>query len=426
MTKASQIPNPKNFYRLPFEKGTFELTEQTLNLNSDFRKPNYFYSIKVRNIHFRNEILTLGVKLEDEQEKLIYLKVTQHELLVSCNVDTDSGYLSRYAYFGLLSLLDFGRKKCFKKYYWPDFFDPKTGKSKFLKIYNDRMGLDIYIKPKYPHFYKPGDKLIKWHRGNENSKRKPATPLLTDELPSSEPAIGYFIADVKLSSIHSNHYPFLVPFLGIPTKDKQRIKSYVSILLSENDLQSIDITPTQQQLNAICFRMRKLAPVESRNWQTEFSPNSDEKENGSLLMELWHEAKPIIQSQKYIHYYNTHGLVYLPRRPSRNWVRSCAIRTESPKLVILLIDKGEYYLLELRFRVNKKLHIPEKTDIAFFICGTTDPKKLYLLDRFTDYQLTSYFAMYKYRLAVLKCHYRDELKDFVEKLATDFELIKNQ
>src|SRR5690606_34801662 len=121
-----------NFYRLPFEKGTFELTEQTLNLHSEFRKPHYFYRIKVRNIHFRNQILTLGVKLEDESEKLIYLKVTQHELLVCCNVDTDPGYHSRYAYLGLLSLLDLMSSKCFKEYYWPDFFDAQTGKSKFL------------------------------------------------------------------------------------------------------------------------------------------------------------------------------------------------------------------------------------------------------------------------------------------------------
>ena len=425
MRKASQISDPKNFYRLPFEKGTFELTEQTLNLNSDFRKPHYFYKIKVRNIHFQNEILTLGVKLEGEPEKLIYLKVTLHELLVSCNVDTDSGYLSRYAYFGLLSLLDFRSSKCFESYYWPDFFDPLTGKSKFLKIYNDRQGLDIYVKTQYPHFYKPDDELIEWYIGKDNPKRKPTSPLLTEELPFYGTTIGYFIADVKLSSIHSNHYPFLIPFLGVPTKDKQRIKSYTSILLSENDLHSIDITPTQQELNAICFSMRKLAPVESRNWRTQFSPNSDEKEKGSQLMELWYKAKPLIQSQKYIHYYNTHGLVYLPRRPSRNWVHDCTIHSESPKLVILLFDKGEYYLLELRFRVNKKLHIPEKTDIAFFICGTTDPKNLYLLERFTDYQLVSFFSQYGNKFAVLKLHYRDELKGFVEKLATDYEFIKS-
>lgn len=422
MTKASQTPDIKNFYRLPFEKGTFEFTGQTLNLHSEFRKPHYFYGIKVRNIHFRNEVLTLGVKLEDETEKLIYLKVTQHELLVCCNVDTDPCHLGRYAYFGLLSLLDFRSSKCFKKYHWPDFFDAQTGKSNFLKIYNDRQGLDIYLKPRYPHFYRPGDGLIEWHRGPKNPERKLAKPLLADELPTTDTALGYFLADVQLNSIHSNHYPFLIPFIGIQTKDKQRIKSYTSILLSENDLHSIQITPTQQKLNAICFSMRKLAPVESRSWWKHFSLNAEEKENGSQLMELWHEAKQLILSQKYVHYYYTHGLTYLHGKPKRDWVRDYSIRKERPQLVIKLLDKGTYYQLELRFKVNGKLQVPEKSDFAFFINGTTDPKNLYLMDRFTDYQLTSYFAKYNYRLAVLKCHYKDEIKKLVEFLSAHYEL----
>ena len=424
MKKASQTPDIKSFYRLPFEKGTFELTEQTLNLHSEFRKPHYFYSIKVWNIQFRNEILMLGVKLENEPEKLVYLKVTQHELLVSCNVDTDSGYLSRYAYFGLLSLLDFRSSKCFKKYYWPDFFDPQTGKSKFLKIYNDRQGLDIELKPQYPHFYKPGDKLIEWFISKDHHERKPSEPILTDELPSNDLALGYFLADVQLSSIHSNHYPFLIPFLGVPTKNKQRIKSNISILLSENDIHSINITPVQQQLNAICFCMRKLAPVESRNWWRQFSQNAEEKEKGSQLLELWHEAKQLIASQKYIYYYYTHGLNYLRGKPKRDWIRNYSIRDERPQLVIKRLDKGEYFQFELRFRINRKLHIPEKSNFTFFINGTTDPKNLYLMDQFTDYQLVSFFGLFGHKLAVLKCHYRDEVKDFAETLAAEYETIE--
>jgi len=425
MTKASQTPDIKNFYRLPFEKGTFELTGQTLNLHSEFRKPNYFCDIKVRNIHFRNEILTLGVKLEDEPEKLICLKVTQHELLVCCNVDTDPGYLSRYAYLGLLSLLDLMSSKCFKEYYWPDFFDTQTGRNKFLKIYNDRLGLDIEVKPRYPHFYRPGDKLIEWHRESEKQERKLPTPLLPDELPTTDTALGYFLADVQLNSIHSNHYPFLVPFLGVPTKDKQRIKSYTSLLFSDNEIQSTGCTPTQLQLNDICFRMRKLAPVESRNWRRYISENAEEKENGSQLIELWHEAKHLIATQKYIYYYYTHGLNYLRGKPKRDWVSDYSIRHERPQLVIKRLDKGEYYQFELRFRVNKKLYIPEKSNFAFFINGATDPKNLYLLDRFTDYQLVSFFAQFGHKLAVLKCHYRDEIKDFVETLATEYEVVKD-
>lgn len=102
----------------------------------------------------------------------------------------------------------------------------------------------------------------------------------------------------------------------------------------------------------------------------------------------------------------------------------CNPEKELPQFVIKRLDKGEYYQLELMFRVNRKMHIPEKSDIAFFINGITDPQNLYLLDRFTDFQLVSFFSQYGYKLAVLKCHYRHELKDFVEKLAAEYEIIQ--
>src|SRR5690606_13016475 len=117
---------------------------------------------------------------------------------------------------------------------------------------------------------------------------------------------------------------------------------------SENDLHSIEITPTQLKLNDICFRMRKLAPVESRNWRRYISENAEEKENGCQLMELWHEAKHLIQSQKYIYYYYTHGLNYLRGKPKRDWVSDYSIRNERPQLVIKRLDKGEYFQLVLR------------------------------------------------------------------------------
>jgi hypothetical protein len=354
---------------------------------------------------------------------LIYLKVTQHELLVGCNVDTDPTYLSRYAYLGLLSLLDFRSSRCFKKYYWPNFFDPRTGKSKFLKIYNDRQGLDIEIKPVFPHFYRPGDKLIDWHKGSGIGGRKFPEPILPDQQPISDTALGYFIADVQLNSIHSNHYPFLVPFIGIPTKDKQRIKSYTSILLSENDIPSIDITPIQQQLNAICLKMRELAPVESRQWWRYYSITAEEKENGRRLVDWWHEAKHLIQSQKYVYYYYTHGLNYLRGKPKRDWIHKYSIRDERPELLIKQIDKGEYYQFELKFRVNRKLYVSAKSDIAFFINGTAGPRSLYLLNQFTDCQPVWFFGQFGHKLAVLKCHFRDDFRNLIETLATDYEML---
>lgn len=419
MKKQTQIPDEKSFYRLPFEKGTFELTEKTLNLHSKFRKPDQYYRIKIRNINFLNEILILAVTIKDEPEQLIFLKVTQYELLVSCSVDTDATYLSRFAYFGLLSLMDYSSSVQLDEYYWPDFFDSNSGKSQFLKIYNDRRGLDIELKTKYSHFYKPGDKLIDWYTEAEMPDRETPSSIELEDHPKKDMALGYFLADTNLSSIHSNHYSFLMPFVGIPTKDKRKVKSFSSFVFSESDLKTVDCaaSSSQQKLIDISFKMLELAPVGPSYWRRPFCPDGEEKKNGNQLLELWHQAKNFLLSQRYIYYYCTHGLNYLKGKPMRNWIRGYQIQKEQPQLIIKMIDKGKYYQLELKFRVNRKTYSAENQIIPFFINASTDKERLYLLNNFREFQLMLFFYHYGYRFAVLKAHYKDEIKDFIDEIA---------
>ncbi|UZD24355.1 hypothetical protein [Algoriphagus halophytocola] len=426
MAKTNQVPELSSFYRMPFEKGTFKLTQETLNLHSEFRKPERYYHVKIRNVNFRNEILTLGVKIKEEPEQLIYIKVTRYELLVCCNIDTDATYLSRYAYFGLITLMDYSSSANFEDYYWPDFFDSQTGKSPFLKIYNDRSGLDIELKTKYPHFYKPGDQLFDWFEVVTVPRREISDPDPLTIKSSNGAALGYFLADHRLSSIHSNHFSFLVPFVGIPTKDRQKIKSFISFLFDKKEVTTSNCapTPTQLELNEISFKMRELAPVGPSYWRDPFRPDREEKENGNQLLELWHKAKQLLLSQPYVYYYQTYGLNYLNGKPRRSWIKPYQIQKERPQLVLKRIDKGKYYQLELKFRVNRKTLIPEKDPICFFVNSCSDPEKLYLLDQFTDFQLILFFSHFNYKIAVLKPHYQDEFKSFMEYLAKQYLIIE--
>lgn len=424
MKKLTQIPNEESFYRLPFEKGTFTLTEETLNKHSTHRKPEYSFQIQVRNLNFRNEILTIGVKLEKEAEQKVYIKVRPGELLVSCSFDTDFSYLSRYAYFGLFSLIGYRSSLCFKEFYWPDFFDPQNGRSKFLKIYNDRRGMDIEIKSNYPHFYRPGDQLMEWFDEVKTRESIPLNSIFQDELPLNDTILGYFLADTNMSSFHSNHFPFLVPFLGKLTTDKERIKGYIKFIQLESDLHPLLNTTTskQDELNEICFKMRELAHLRPTRFWDPLKLNEDEIARGKQLFELWHEAIGILHTQKFTLYYFTRGLKILKEKPSRSWVRDYEFRKEFPQLLVKKIDKGDYFLLELCFKVNDKTYTPEYPNTAFFINAKVDYKKIYLLRYFTDYQVVCFFAEHKYKFAILKCHYKDEILEFVNLLAERYEV----
>jgi hypothetical protein len=422
MKKEALMREEKEFFKLPFEKGTFDLTEVTLNSNSAFRKPTYFFPVHLRKIGFQHEVLSLGVKLEGEAEQRVYLKVKKDELWVSCSFDTDQTYLSRYAYFGLLKLMDFNGSVNFKKFYWPGFFDPETGKSKYLQILNDRMGMDVNLKNKYPSFYKPGDSLLQLHIEQDRPRNKTKKNIGLDEVPEASQAMGYFLADTHLVSYHSNHYPFLVPFRGILTKDVQKIKSFSSFVVKGSEMDQSACTSKQKQLNEICFKMLGLAAVNNASNQNRFEPNEDEVERGKQLFELWQEAQDLLLSQKHIYFCHTYGLRNLVGKPNRRFIKPCEIRKETPQLLVKKVDKGDYYQLELHFKVNGKMYIPSSPNIAFFINPKAEWMNIYLLGSYNDYLVTSFFARTQFKLAVLKCHYKGEFEDFVNNLAEQYEI----
>lgn len=151
-----EIPNHR-FYKFPFENGNFKLTRVTLDSHSEFRKPNRTYlSVDAKMISFKDDILIFSVRIAGDEEEFVFLKITQTHLLVTCSVDTDETYLSRYAYFLLDNYISYYHEKDFSEYYWPDFFDANTGKSKYLIIEKKGKSLSIKLKGKYWYFYKPG------------------------------------------------------------------------------------------------------------------------------------------------------------------------------------------------------------------------------------------------------------------------------
>ncbi|MFD2035994.1 hypothetical protein ACFSKL_14410 [Belliella marina] len=423
MDKQVQIIDEKKFFRLPFEKGTFCLKEDTLNANSKFRNPYDYYRIEISKVRFRNEILTLSIKLPDEPKKLVYLKVTKEVLLVSCNFDTDQTYLSRYAYFALWSQMLYSGTANFEEYYWPDFFDPNTGRSKYLQIINDRRGFDVYLKSKYPSFYKPGDTMLELQRDLELPKVETNQRDFPKDLSITDKVIGFTLADTILSSYHSNHYPFLVAFHGILSKDRERIKNFTSFILNENDTEGLTLSQSQEELLVICLKMRKLAPVSNADWQNKFLPNDEEIEKGKLLFLLWHHAYKLILSQKHTYFFHTRGLKYVKGKPSRSWLTQCEFMQEIPQLAIKKIDKGEYYQIELLFRINGKLNIPQYPSLAFFIRSKTNWLKKYLLGSYNDYLIVTFFARTHYKMAVLKCHYEGDFGDFMNRLSEQYEII---
>lgn len=426
MNKPTSSTTNKLFFRLPLESGSVKLTLKTLNRHSDFRRPEKPYlRIDIRKIYFRNEVLTIGVKLNGEFEERVFIRVKEKELLISCTVDTDETYLSRYAYFGLIEMMWVKDFYNFEEFYWPDFFDRKTGKSKYLDIVNDRSGMDILLKPKYVNFYKPGHKLV----SPNDSEIIPRAHLIREEVNvdlENGYAIGYCLADTNLHSLHSNHFPLLVPYCGIPTKNRDAIKSFQKFILRPETELPISFTPLQVRLNEICFKMLEIASITSSRFRS--SPEEmeqikkDNDDAGINVFHLWQGAITLVNSQLYTHYHFTYGIANLSRKPRKKHIEVCKFSMEIPKLCFFRFDKGDYYEIHLRFRIRNRTFVPYESSTSFFLSPKINPMTFYLLGNLSDYKIASFFAKHSFKLAVLKVHYKNEFKDFMDQLAEFYEV----
>jgi len=428
MANLLEIPESRMF-SLPFEKDTFLLTLITLNSHSNFNHsevPRSAY--EMRKISFINEILTLGIRFYFEKEERVYLKVTSNHLLVSCSVDTDSSYLSRYAYFAIYSLISIYERISFNKYYWPDFFNKKNGTSKYLEIINDREGLDVFLKPEYASFVRPNQILVFPKIGFESTR--PVMVMRSKESLAVQRTngVGFCIACTDSPYYHFNHFPFLIPFCGTLTKDSKSIKSFKKFLNSPKDFESLELSSIQIKLCETSLGMRELAAISRIDDKLSFEERMPIfRENARRffhLFYLWKKAIDSLPFQSNMYYYTSWGLRDMKKRPQKRRMVKCEIAYEAPKICFIWKDKVDYFELEYRFRINNKLMIPSEDNTLFFVNERDNPLKFYLFDSASDAEISAFFAITKFKMLILKEHYEGKFQHYIEQLAKSYEFIK--
>lgn len=417
-----------NFFHLPFTPNTRILTENTLNQYSEIRKPKRgYFPIKIRKISFSNELLVIGVILDKEPEELVYIKVTTSKLLVSCSVDTHENYLSRYAYFSLNQLMYYHTEYDFEDYYWPGFFDQETGESKYLMIHKSKDSLHVSSKVRYKGLYKPGKQLPNIS-ANIIELRK-AVPSIQEQPPSeTHIVLSFCLADTNNERYRTNHYPFLIPCIGILNKGKTGVRSFKTYVLNEMHLSEIDLTDEQQSLVEICFDMKKIALVANPEYKEDAHSLAEKRKqnqyNFNQLFELWQKALPLLSGRLYTHYSYTYGMRNVKSKPIRSYMTPCEFNNETPEICFLWKDKGDYYKLELRLMLLGKIHpLQYYFNTAFFAMLSYSPRKYVLLNSVVDSELLTYFQQSQFQLLVLKKHYDGDFKDFVDQLRMGYRFI---
>jgi len=404
-------------YKLPFRVGSKILDRCTLDAHSEFRAPKRGYlAVNVSKTAFTNGILTIIVKIEKEDAERVYIMVKDDHLLISCSTDTDSSYMSRHAYFCLDRFLWYYNERNFDEYYYPDFFD-ENGNSKYLISCKERGKFVIRFKKRYDNFFRPGMALPEVGSSVATRIPYPSPAMFCPEFSANEKVIGYCL----LNPLNRNEsemyieYPMLIPFTATLNLAGTALRSLTTYLIPVRDQLHPELSDSQYNLNDICSEMLKISSYYLKKQPDTISIDaSDRKE---ILFTFWQEALPLLLEQQFVFYQNIYHLKYIKNKPVKKDINTCTISAAIPCLDFTLRDKGEYYIFELKFTLDKKrLNFTSSIIPRFFAASDCNPNLFYLLGSLAEAELVSFFARINFKMPILKAHYKEHFKTFVEQI----------
>jgi len=421
------------FYQLPFEKGSRVLRLTVLDqiasdpivigLHSTFREGKKPEPLAIQSLSFDQGLLTVHVKLEGEEAR-VYIGVEYNCLLVSCSVDTDETYLGRYAYLTLRAMMRNGYFD-FQEYYWPACFALGNKRSGYVDVVKKPGGFTIALKKKFSGLFRPGDDLP------DVTERTvvPRERLLHKQAMArlAPVSIGYCFANTDLQHFHSNHYPFLIPYVFAATAYLKTVKSFKRFVLNPHDVDGISLSPQQEELNSICFAMKQIAAIRfNANAHLPEKVTETNKLNDAnqlALLKLWNKALPLLMQQRFTHYFYTYGMRNVTGKPVMRDMKMVEFAMDIPVLSFVLKDEGDYYELELKIRVKGKLlHLNTDQISLFLVCDRVKPYLWYLLEAEMDYKLVLFFSKVNFRVQVIKGYYKDFFEGYVEGMGKWYEV----
>ncbi|MFD2584404.1 hypothetical protein ACFSR6_18030 [Pedobacter vanadiisoli] len=430
MTKSITIAGKpfSRFYQLPLEKGSRVLRLAVLDqvasgwhsIFSVGKKPE---PLAITSLSFDQGLLIVHVKSEGEEAR-VYIAVEYDHLLVSCSVDTDESYLGHYAYLTLRAMMRSGYCD-FQEYYWPACFALGNKRSGYLDVVKKPGGFTIALKKKFIGLFRPGDDLPDVTERTVIPRERLSGKQVTARL--APVSIGYCFANTDLQHFHSNHYPFLVPYVFAATAYLKTVKSFKRFVFNPHDVDGISLSPQQEELNSICFAMKPLTAIRfsanSHQSETAAKTNAVNEANQLALFKLWNKALPLLMQQRFAHYFYTYGLRNVTGKPVMRDMKLVEFAMEVPVLSFVLKDEGDYYELQLKLRVKGKL-LQLNTDQPglFLVCERSKPYLWYLLEAEMDYKLVWFFSRVNFRVQVPKGYYREFFEGFVEGVERWYEV----
>ncbi|MEP6846763.1 MAG: hypothetical protein ABI861_12200 [Panacibacter sp.] len=404
--EAVIIPSDMFFYTIPLPWPRLHLTRDELAKHYEPPKGwKAYMGNHYQLISFENSILTVKVNPNDNTENHLYLHVEKNELHVACTCGMPDDKLCYHAFIGLYGMCWLTEGFDFQELYWPGFHDSVNTK-KFLDIKLGKERINISGKPEFGTIYRSGIEFPE--------DAPPTLTHSTDQILTIKPgdtAVYAYALCFATDRFRNRHFPLLLPFFGMTSKDGSRVVSFTKFILPDNQIAKPNDHYHKQQLNELSKVMyaivKPLSIAEKRSktkWQ----------EAKYTIFELWKKALPILVDYPYNQSYHLCWMRYLRERPMKMFMRDCRYSLERPSLTFQLTYHKDYFNLSVSLIVGSHaITVDHKPHLFVFDDQT---HTCFLMNSIQDDELLIWIMDNKNNITVLKEHFEEFDKSFLHPL----------
>ncbi|PAW93918.1 hypothetical protein CKK33_10600 [Mucilaginibacter sp. MD40] len=406
------IPSDMFFYIIPLIPSRQRLTREDLATHYEPPKGRKAYmGNHYKLISFENSILTVQVHPSDGSENHLYLHVELDELHVACTCGMPDDKLCYHAFIGLHSMCWLTEGFNFQEIYWPGYYDSAKAK-KFLEIELGKERINISANPDFGTLYRSG---LKFPDDQPPALSNPTDRVLT--LKPGETAVYSYALCFATGRFRNRHFPLLLPFFGITSKDGSKVVSFTKFILPDKLPVKSNGHQLQQQLDSYSKTLygivRPLSLAENRDWTAWDSTKH-------IVFKMWQEILPLLIDYPYNQSYHLYWLKYLRERPMKTLMQGCRYSLERPSLTFNLTYHKHYFTLMVDIIIGSKaIKVEHKPHLFVF---DEETNTCFLMNTLQDDELLIWMTDNNNKITILAEHFHEFDKDFLRQLSDKYSV----
>jgi hypothetical protein len=235
-------------------------------------------------------------------------------------------------------------------------------------------------------------------------------------------AVGYCLV-YTVGFHHSSHLHMLMPFLALTGKDGHTLVGFTQFIKEDDSsARDVEFTKDQLSLNKICFAQYASAmKYESLKDEERIHGLIDHKEK---MFALWQKAIPLLRNESHCYSFCTEvsWLKDWDMKPKKSKMERCSYGLERPVVSFSLKFYGSHFIIFTTVRVNGKIIRPSWLKVNLFMYDEVK-ELIYLMKSVQDDELLIWLSYERYRITILKVHFREFHETFLARLTDHYEVL---